>query len=62
MTITNLTDAPHAVTLTALIPEDQNLPNSSLVVFESAVLTSSPVPLKYVEFDFPCFIMASDGA
>ena len=54
--ITNLADVPHTVTLTALIPEEQTPPNSSLVVFESAVLTSSPAPLKYVDFDLRCFI------
>jgi hypothetical protein len=46
VTITDLPDVPHAVTLTALIPEEQTPPNSSLVVFESAVLTSSPAPLN----------------
>jgi len=46
VSITNLPDAPHAVTLTATIPEPQNPPNSSLVVFENAVLTSSPAPLN----------------
>ena len=54
--ITNLADVPHTVTLTALIPEEQIPPNPSLVVFESAVLTSSPAPLKYVDFDLRCFI------
>lgn len=58
MTITDLPDVTHSVTLTALIPAGQDPPNSSMVVFESAVLTSSPEPLKCVEFDFRCFIMA----
>ena len=58
VTITDLPDVTHAVTLTALIPAGQDPPNSSMVVFESAVLTSSPEPLKYVGFDFRCFIMA----
>lgn len=49
--ITGLPDAPHAVTLTAVFQSD-NPPNSSMIVFEKAVITPSPTPAKYVKFGF----------
>lgn len=47
-TIDGLTDALHTVTLTAIIPAVQDPPNSSMVAFEKAIITSSPLPPKYV--------------
>lgn len=51
-TITDLPDTLHTLVLTALIPGVQDPPNSSIVMFHSAVITSCPEPLKYVEINY----------
>lgn len=42
--IEGLSNAPHAVALTAVIPALQNPPNSSMLVFDKAIIASSPAP------------------
>ncbi|PPR04378.1 hypothetical protein CVT26_004215 [Gymnopilus dilepis] len=44
--IQNLQDGAHNVTLTAKIPQGQNPPNSSMLVFERALILSSPIPVS----------------
>ncbi|PPQ89465.1 hypothetical protein CVT25_011991 [Psilocybe cyanescens] len=44
--IEGLEDATHNITLTAQIPPGQNPPNSSMLVFDKAVITSSPIPVS----------------
>ncbi|KAF8971212.1 hypothetical protein BDZ97DRAFT_1914217 [Flammula alnicola] len=43
--IQGLNDSVHNITLTAQIPQGQNPPNSSMLVFDKAVIFSSPLPV-----------------
>ncbi|KAF8149484.1 hypothetical protein B0H34DRAFT_802469 [Crassisporium funariophilum] len=45
-TIDGLEDAPHSVTLTAKIPSGQDPINSSMIVFDQAVIISSPASVS----------------
>jgi len=40
----DLQDTPHTVVLRAQIPNTQNPPNSSMLVFDKAVVTVAPIP------------------
>ncbi|KAH9484874.1 hypothetical protein JR316_0001776 [Psilocybe cubensis] len=41
-----LEDVAHNITLTAQIPQGQNPPNSSMLVFDKAIITSSSIPVS----------------
>ncbi|KDR67573.1 hypothetical protein GALMADRAFT_130366 [Galerina marginata CBS 339.88] len=44
--IQGLEDDTHNITLTARIPPGQNPPNSSMLVFDTAIIMSSPIPVS----------------